>query len=288
MSYDAPILTVGMPVYNGEKYVRQAVESLLAQDYRNFVLIISDNASIDDTSQIISELADRDPRIRYLRQEKNIGAIANFRVVLDACETEYFCWAAADDYWSHDWLNKVMETAITEHCLAFGVIETVDENGNRLRHPADHRKLQFAGSRLFRRVVYFLSPGLLGKANPIYGVFRKLDFTEAVWGSFSTASYGSDVAALHQLLDSIPILSRADAVMFKRRHKENASQVQQHPKKRKPPFRKTMLLVFLAQSRFIERGVLLLLYPLAALGSIYAKALYLAFRVSRLRRRTGR
>lgn len=279
MVSDAPLLTIGMPVYNGERFVREAVESLLAQDYRNFVLIISDNASTDGTAGILAELAARDPRIRYVRQEQNLGSVANFRFVLDACSTEFFCWAAADDYWSPDWLSKVMQVAMVTHSLSFGVIETVDENGNRLWHPADRRRLQFSGPRMLRRLAFFLSPGLFGKANPVYGVFRKSAFTEKAWKSFSSVPYGPDVAALHHLLADIPILSRTDAVMFKRRHKGNASQAKTGQKRRKPPFRKTMLLVFLAQSQPLERLMILLVYPLAALRTIYAKLLYLTMRI---------
>jgi len=76
-----------MPVYNGEKYIREALDSLLAQTFTDFELIISDNASTDGTQVICEEYAARDPRIRYVRQRENRGAVANFRFVLDSIRT---------------------------------------------------------------------------------------------------------------------------------------------------------------------------------------------------------
>lgn len=275
-------LTIGLPVYNGEKYLREALDSLISQDFGDFTLIISDNGSTDGTADIIRDYAARDKRIVPYRQETNIGAVANFRFVFDRCETPYFAWAAADDWMDRDWFAKLMEVATTTRSLSFGVIETVDASGARLPHPADHRKLQFAGPPLLRRLAYFLSPGLLGKANPIYGVFRKEDFGEDVWSSFRSTRLGPDVAALHCLLKSVPILSRTDTRIFKRRHAENEA-VRILPaagRRRKPPFRKTMLPLFLRQSSTLEKLLIILLYPVAALGTVYAKGRYLFLRVA--------
>lgn len=92
-------VSIGMPVYNGEPFIRQALESLLAQTFKDFELIISDNASIDDTGNICLEYAATDARIRYFRQTANIGAAKNFEFVLNESRHEYFMWAAADDYY---------------------------------------------------------------------------------------------------------------------------------------------------------------------------------------------
>jgi glycosyltransferase involved in cell wall biosynthesis len=89
-----PAISIGMPVYNGEKYIREALDSLLAQTFTDFELIISDNASTDSTSNICKEYAIRDSRIRYIRQHKNIGAIANFKFLLEQASGDFFMWAA--------------------------------------------------------------------------------------------------------------------------------------------------------------------------------------------------
>ena len=105
---DAPKVSIGMPVYNGEKYIREALDSLLAQTFTDFELIISDNASTDGTEAICREYAARDPRIRYVRQSENRGPTANFHFVLDEAVGEYFMWAAYDDLWGNHFLAQAL------------------------------------------------------------------------------------------------------------------------------------------------------------------------------------
>lgn len=100
-----PPVAIGMPVYNGGRTLRRALESLVGQSFSDFVLLISDNASTDETPSICREFAAADTRIRYVRQPENIGAEANFRYVFGAVEAEYFMWAAADDTRSLDFLH---------------------------------------------------------------------------------------------------------------------------------------------------------------------------------------
>ena len=101
-----PALTIGMPVYNGERYIREALDSLLAQSFTDFELIISDNASEDRTGAICEEYARKDARVRYIRQSKNRGAFANFEFVLELARGEYFMWAAYDDYWAPNFISE--------------------------------------------------------------------------------------------------------------------------------------------------------------------------------------
>ena len=101
-----PPITVGLPVYNGSNTIRQVLNSLLSQSFTDFILVISDNASTDDTGTICQEYASIDSRVRYIRQSQNIGAEANFRFVFQAALSEYFMWAAADDIRSPDFLER--------------------------------------------------------------------------------------------------------------------------------------------------------------------------------------
>jgi glycosyltransferase involved in cell wall biosynthesis len=86
-----------MPVYNGERSIRQALDSVLEQTYQNLEVIISDNASTDHTEAICLEYAARDQRIQYHRNAINLGVEANFRRVFELSSGDYFMWAAADD-----------------------------------------------------------------------------------------------------------------------------------------------------------------------------------------------
>lgn len=119
-----PLVSIGMPVYNGEKYIRHALDSLLSQSFTNFELIISDNASTDRTEIICREYAALDTRITYTRQNNNLGAAANFQFVLDQAHGEFFFWAAYDDYWAPDFIAHSLE-AMKDKSIGFVFPSTV-------------------------------------------------------------------------------------------------------------------------------------------------------------------
>lgn len=101
-----PAVTIGVPVYNGESSIQDALDSLLNQTFTDFELIISDNASTDDTSEICKRYAKLDPRVKYVRQPYNQGASFNFKYVLEKARGKYFMWAAADDLWQPSFLEE--------------------------------------------------------------------------------------------------------------------------------------------------------------------------------------
>src|SRR5437879_5289624 len=109
-----PRVTIGMPVYNGEARLATALDSLLAQDYRDFELIISDNASTDATGSICHDYARADGRIRYYRHPQNMGAAHNFQRVLQLARGQYFMWAAYDDLWDPDFLTRCLAVLETD------------------------------------------------------------------------------------------------------------------------------------------------------------------------------
>lgn len=92
-----PRLSIGLPVYNGERHISAALEALLGQTYEDFELIVSDNASTDGTSEICLRYTRQDRRIRYIRQERNIGLVPNHIFVLKQARGELFKSAAHDD-----------------------------------------------------------------------------------------------------------------------------------------------------------------------------------------------
>ena len=106
MNKSEPLVCIGVPVYNGEKFLKNALDSLLSQTFANFNLIISDNASTDSTQLICQEYAQKDKRIQYYRQTKNMGIILNHKFVLTKSTSKYFVWAAADDLWNNTFLEK--------------------------------------------------------------------------------------------------------------------------------------------------------------------------------------
>jgi glycosyltransferase involved in cell wall biosynthesis len=101
-----PRLTIGLPVYNGALYLEEALDSLLCQTFQDFELIISDNASTDETARICARYCEGDTRIRYVRQTRNIGCAANHRFVFEQCRCDLFKWAASDDIYAPDLIER--------------------------------------------------------------------------------------------------------------------------------------------------------------------------------------
>lgn len=105
LSSPVPPVSIGLFIYNAATTLRTAIDSILSQSFEDFELVISDNASTDDTEKICREYAQRDPRVRYIRQQKNQGASRNLEIVFDEARGEYFMWAAHDDVRSPDYLE---------------------------------------------------------------------------------------------------------------------------------------------------------------------------------------
>jgi glycosyltransferase involved in cell wall biosynthesis len=105
MVINKPKVSIGMPIYNAGRYLKGSLDSLISQSFIDFELIISDNASTDNTRDICLEYSEKDHRIRYIRQTENIGPWLNFKYVLDQSQAEYFMWAAHDDVKSIDFIE---------------------------------------------------------------------------------------------------------------------------------------------------------------------------------------
>ena len=130
-----PRVSIGLPVYNGEKYLRAALDCILRQDYADFELVICDNASSDGTEAICREYAARDGRIRYTRNETNIGASGNYKRVFELSRAEFFKWASHDDTFHPSLVRRCMEvfaTAPTDTVLVCSRADIIDEAGKRM------------------------------------------------------------------------------------------------------------------------------------------------------------
>jgi glycosyltransferase involved in cell wall biosynthesis len=100
-----PRLSIGLPVYNGQEFLPELLDSLLTQTFRDFEIRICDNASTDRTQDICREYARRDPRVRYTCNERNLGALANYNRVFELSTAPLFKWVAHDDIYRHDYLE---------------------------------------------------------------------------------------------------------------------------------------------------------------------------------------
>lgn len=131
---DRPRVTIGLPVYNGENYLESAVDSLLTQEYGDFELVVSDNASTDRTPKILEAWARKDERIVLHRNPTNLGGAANFNRVLDLARGEYFRWAGHDDLVEPRMLGACVERLDEEGpgcVLTYPQTVLIDEDGER-------------------------------------------------------------------------------------------------------------------------------------------------------------
>ncbi len=104
-----PVVSIGLPVFNGANFLSDAIESILAQDFQDFELIIADNASTDDTPKICQHYAALDPRVRVIRHPRNIGAAKNYNYVVNCASGEFFKWAAHDDVLGPQFLSTCLK-----------------------------------------------------------------------------------------------------------------------------------------------------------------------------------
>jgi glycosyltransferase involved in cell wall biosynthesis len=140
-----PTVTIGLPVYNGERFLAEALDSLLGQTFTDFELIISDNASTDATEEICGAYARSDPRIEYRRSPENRGAAWNYNRVLELATGQFFKWAAHDDICAPTFLERCVETFRSESSavvLVYSRSTAIDEHGAVLREDWDRLDLR--------------------------------------------------------------------------------------------------------------------------------------------------
>ena len=127
-----PLVSIGVPVYNGERFLSQTLQSLQDQDYGNLELIICDNGSSDRTPTICQEHQSRDRRIHYYRNAANMGAIQNFNRAFEMAQGTYFMWAGAHDLWAQSYVSRCISILERDPMvvLAYSRTMLIDLEGN--------------------------------------------------------------------------------------------------------------------------------------------------------------
>ncbi len=169
----APLVSIGVPLYTEERFLSSALDSLLAQDFQDFELVISDNASQDATQEICLAYAARDARIRYLREAVNCGAVENFNTVFRATSGKYFLWASGHDLWHRSYLSRCL--ALLEQdpqvALCASQVRVIGPQGefvDIVTEGIDTRGLDALGR--FRATLWGLVR--IPYSDPIYGLIR--------------------------------------------------------------------------------------------------------------------
>lgn len=171
-----PMVSFGIPVRNGERFLGRALESILAQDFDDFEVIVCDNASTDGTGQLVGDFGRRDPRVRYIRNEENIGQIENFNRVFELSRGEFFRWMGADDWLEPDFASRCV-AALKARQDAIGVttqwryvddqnqVDFLDVSGPRVDAPTASQRLHLVFSIFHsRKQILF---------DPIYSLIRR-------------------------------------------------------------------------------------------------------------------
>jgi glycosyltransferase involved in cell wall biosynthesis len=211
-----PRLSIGLPVYNGERYLAEALDALLGQSFADFELIIADNASTDGTAELCSRYAEQDPRVRYFRHAQNIGQCPNHDFVFRQARGEYFKWASHDDLYARHLLLRC--------------VEALDDNPEAVLSHAPTAMIDGAG-RITESLPYVLSTDsrqaperfrsvlFVDGGDDIYGVIR----TEVLRRIPPQGSYHhSDRTFVAELALHGPFVSVPEWLYFRRDHPERA------------------------------------------------------------------
>lgn len=164
-----PVASIGVPVFQGEDFLDEALEAIRAQDYGHLEIVVSDNASTDRTPEIIARHAASDRRIVSIRQTTNIGAAENYNVVFQESRGEYFAWNAHDDYSSADFISAGVKALESDPSAVVAIARPVrvDPTGRRLEEipvPPEFRTDSPA--------VRFRAAARTSTAPVVFGLFR--------------------------------------------------------------------------------------------------------------------
>jgi glycosyltransferase involved in cell wall biosynthesis len=165
------LLTIGVPVFNGERYLATALAGIQAQTFTDFEVVIGDNASTDRTPEIAAEFAAADPRFRYVRRDRNIGLVPNFNRLFTDTTGEFFAWHAADDQTDPEFYGACVgllqvhpdaAAATSEILLIDGAGEVLGPDPERIRADHPDRVVRFTELASFSHYAQFT-----------YGVYRR-------------------------------------------------------------------------------------------------------------------
>lgn len=213
-----PLLSVGVPVFNGLPYLEESLESLMEQEMEDLEIIVCDNASTDGTREFVERVADTDERIRYYRNSSNIGGTRNFNRTFRLARGKYFRWASSDDFVGPNSLRRCVRVLERDSSaiLAFPETVLVDDEGEAIGEYDDGSGWE--AEKAHRRFEYSLTRW--GLANVHYGMIR----SEVLAGTSLLGHYpGSDLVLLAELTTRGPFRRVTGAKLYRRVHPESTA-----------------------------------------------------------------
>ena len=220
MNQERPLVSIGIPVYNGERYLENALNSILSQTFDDLELIISDNGSSDRTEEICRRYGDADPRIRYYRSEQNRGAGWNFDRVAELARGKYFKWACHDDLCALGFLQRCIEILEQDPStvLAYPKTLIIDEHGDEIEKHQDEFNLRSSRpTARFNTYLHLIRYG--NQCHPFHGLIRRDVLTKLLpLGSYPS----SDLILLGKLALYGKFYEVPSYLFWKRDHPESS------------------------------------------------------------------
>jgi glycosyltransferase involved in cell wall biosynthesis len=278
-----PVVSIGLPVFNGSNFIGNAIESILAQEFTDFELIICDNASTDDTSEICQTYAAKDKRIRYYRHKKNLGATRNFNSTFEKSTGQYFKWASHDDLLCPQYLNRCLAflKKNKQYVLCWPTMNYIDERGELIKNQSIDN-LSVEGGSFLNRIRRLFNYQISGDdiVPSIFGlipsaVLRKTN----LWQRFTSSE---EVLMLELLLQGE--IKQLDTLQFHFRvHKDSAFHKNRTPEERAKWFdteKKSVLqlpvwYLFFRYLGVVKDSELGFLEKMACYYQIFRRAVYL-------------
>ena len=226
MARPAPLVSVGLPVYNGENFVAEAIQCVMAQSFPDWELIISDNASTDRTVSLCRQFAAHDSRISVFQNERNLGVAPNYNRVFELSRGRYFAWLAHDDFWDPEFLARCLEELERDEDLplVFPKVAFVDAQRRPLR--GQESDLSVFGATAVSRVCRLLQ--LERRSNDIFwsqfGLIRRRTLEQT---HLMNPYNGSDQVLLLEIALR-GALKQIDAELFFRREHPQASTIRRN------------------------------------------------------------
>jgi glycosyltransferase involved in cell wall biosynthesis len=214
-----PLVSVGLPAYDRPDFLRQALESLTAQTYRNIEVIVSDDCSPGDgTRTVAEEFAAGDPRVHYHRRETRLGAPANHFFVLEKASGEFFSWASEDDQWDEWFIETGVRALRAEprRSAWMCTIVNTDAQGRTVREYRGFARFTTTSEKAEDIRRYLLEPEILGKANLIHGVFRRDALRQTSKAYRYHSGWGTDMCFILAFLARFDLIATDEVLMRKR------------------------------------------------------------------------
>lgn len=252
--HEKPLVSIGVFLHNEDRFLRESLASLQAQDYPNVEIVVSDNCSTDDTDEICRQMSESDPRINYERQEKNIGAAANSIRVLERANGKYFMWASGHDLWSPNLVSACV-VSLEEHpdaALAYASSTWIDPDGQ----PLDKESGWYDTRGMDPMVRFFVA--FWGNLHPVLGLIR--------------TEYLKNIAKLHACVGSDQIVLAELALRGDFLHVPDASWSRREPRGKefhKDRIKRYTSAEFGLADGWLDRRLPLLRMPLELMRAVF-------------------